>query len=124
MALSDWPDDWPANCPPPDAGALPLTAYRVTDNDPPTAADFQTWFEKGKEKPGKECECRGVSVFFDVRDAKHHRSLFRGGFIAEGDLPDDSGKAKNTESRRFPSHVTWWVKKGLSREHFFKRIDV
>jgi hypothetical protein len=126
MDLNDWPNNWPQDCPPADANALPLTVYHVTANNPPVASDFMSWLERGKKsKPGKDCERCGVSVFLDIRDAQHHLKLFNrwGKFIAKGDLPVDSGKAKKTESS-FPSHVTWWVKNGIVREQFFKCVDV
>jgi hypothetical protein len=84
-----------------------------------------SWFEEGKKVPlGRECECRGVSLFLDVRDARHHITLFGEKFIAEGKLTALSGTAKKTPSMRFPSHVTWWPHQGIGREQFFKCLDV
>lgn len=115
-----------ADCPPNDADALPLKAYRVVSECPPISSDFMSWVEEGKKgPPGRECECRGISLFLDLRDAKHHIALFgMKSHIAEGEIPATSGKAKKTATNNFPSHITWWPNNGVKREQFFKCMDV
>jgi len=117
--------DWPPDCPPEDADALPLKGYRVVSECPPVASDFMSWVEEGKKiVKGRECQCHGVSLFLDLRDAQHHIALWgTKGRIAEGDIPHTSGKAKRTPSK-FPSHFTWWPNDAVNRKQFFKCLDV
>ena len=109
-----FPAEWGPGCPPQDADPASGVVYRVTKSGAPAASDFLSWAEQGKiPKPQtakKICESRGLSVFDDLRDARHYLEAFRasGDYIARATLMARDGRMQCTPTRRFPRHVTWW----------------
>lgn len=124
--------NWPKECPPADANDLPSVAYRMLRTNVPLENDFLSWFEEGRQLPlGKDCEYRGLSLFTDLRDARHHIELFRHKsdpkpFVAEAYLESSHGNAKKSSTSRFPNHLTWWPDEVLEKERIvalFKLSD-
>ncbi len=113
-----FPAGWPPNCPPNDATDADVVVYRAVEANPPTASDFLSYQEKGKQiSPRKVCQAHGLSVHGSKEDAIHYRELFSWAprLIAKGKLMPVHGKTKPTPSGNFPSHVTWWPYDGVNR---------
>jgi hypothetical protein len=119
-----FPDDWPAGCPPADAGAADGDAYRLVRNDPPTADDFLTHHETGKLPNASPCLRCGLSVFRSRDDAEHqHRAYPRlGRFIARGTFQARDGVTLLTRGRQ-PTHTTWWPYEGVDRARIFSAVE-
>jgi hypothetical protein len=105
-----FPTDWPEECPPDDAVDALGIVYRITKNNPPTAADMLSHHETGRIPTGPPCIRCGLSIFRTQEDALHQQSLMPrlGKVIAEGNLRPEHGKMKLTQGRQ-PTHTTWWV---------------
>jgi len=119
-----FPKNWPTKCPPADAKDADVVVYRTVRTDPPTNEDFLSWHEEGKEPkyPGKECQACSVSVHRTQESAIHHREVceYDGACIAVGVLNPSHGKTKDTPTRKFPLHVSWWPYEGIDRGAIFK----
>lgn len=111
-----FPKQWPDDCPPGDADEADREVFRLAKNDPPTPDDFVTHFESGRMQHGPACMRCGLSVFRELHDAIHQRSLFPklGDKIARGTLQSSHGKTKLTSGRQ-PTHTTWWPYEGIDR---------
>ena len=111
-----FPTQWPDDCPPPDAVDADGEVFRLAKNDPPTPEDFVTHFESGRLPKAPACLRGGLSVFRELGDAIHLRSLFPklGKKVARGTLHPSHGKAKLTPSRQ-PTHTTWWPYEQVDR---------
>jgi len=69
---SNWPSDWPQNCPPHDAADACGEVYRIVSADPPSADDLESYAELGIAARGSECRRRAISVF-KTRNQAYHR---------------------------------------------------
>ena len=98
--------------------------YRIVRDDSPAAADFATHWETGRLPKAPSCLRRGLSVFRDVREARHQRCLFPklGGLIARAMLTSDHGLTKLTHGS-LPTHTTWWAYEGVHRASLFAVVD-
>ena len=116
----EWPDFYPANCPPAEAEPASGTVYRLVRHDPAQAEDFKTPFEENpgrfNNKPSiKNC---GLSVHTDMRDSEQLKTVmkmvprFRDAQIAEGELNPTLGMIHHTPSAKYKSHHSWWVPVG------------
>ena len=96
----------------------------MAKNDPPTPDDFVTHFESGRMPHAPACTRRGLSVFHELRDAIHQRSLFPnlGDKIAQGTLEPSHGKTKLTSGRQ-PTHTTWWPYEHVDLCHPFGIVE-
>lgn len=124
----EWPDFYPANCPPVEAEPASGTVYRLVQNNPPRAKDFRTPFE---ENPGrfnnkptiKNC---GLSVHTDMQDSERLHEVtkmiprFKNSQIAEGELNPTLGLIQHTPSSKYKSHHSWWVPIGTEPWVVFK----
>jgi hypothetical protein len=120
-----FPEGWPANCPPQDAVDANMTVYRTVKTNPPTAADFFSYHELGKNvAEDKECQACGLSAWPTKEAAAHQREVFawQNPYIAEARLVPDHGKIKATPSRRFPEHLTWWSYATVDRSQVFNVV--
>lgn len=119
-APMNFPDNWPAGCPPEDALDAEGTVFRIVNNAPPCAEDLTSHFETGRVLKGPPCLRCGLSVFREVSDAVHQRLLFPklGHWIAKASLEPAHGKTKLTGGQR-PTHTTWWAYDGVERANLF-----
>lgn len=120
-----WSSLCPEACPPSEAADANCTVFRTVKADPPSEADFLSYLEEGKGdiKPHKQCQACGISVFRTLKDAQHQRDAIPGVYkrpIAVGQILPTHGKAMDTSSRKFPSHVTWWCYEGTLRAVLFQ----
>jgi hypothetical protein len=115
-----FPETWPANCPPPDAVDASGKVFRVVRNDPPVADDLASHSETGKLLNAPACLRCGLSTFRDFRDAVHQRLLLPklGDWIAHATLAEEHGKTKLTSGKQ-PTHTTWWAYEGVNRASLF-----
>lgn len=112
--MSDWPTDFPNQCPPEDAVASHDTFYRLVDSDQVSEQDFWSYrqlLDAGVERPRKThpdpCMAVGVSVFDTPENANRVRGAFgalRSKRVAAGGL-GGSGVVKQTGRK---GHHTWW----------------
>ncbi len=112
--MSDWPTNFPTQCPPEDAVESSEVFYRLVDSDPVSEQDFWSYrqlLDAGLERPRRSdpdpCLAVGVSIFDSPENAARVRGAFgalRSKRIAAGDL-DGSGVVKQTGRR---GHHTWW----------------
>lgn len=107
--MSVFPDDWPPDCPPPDAVPAIGVVYRLVKNNPAAVTDFRTHAELNKLPKAPPCLRVGLSVFRTREDAVHQAALlpFLGDKVASGELRPEHGKTKLTPGK-MPSHTTWW----------------
>ncbi len=119
-----FPEDWPTDCPPPDAEEASGDVYRIVRDDPPASADFATHWETGRLPKAPPCLRLGLSVFRDVREARHQRCLFPklGSMIARASLTSDHGLTKLTHGSQ-PTHTTWWAYEGVHRASLFAVVE-
>lgn len=112
--MTQWPDGFPAQCPPEDAMASTETFYRLVRSDPALEQDFwsyQQLLAAGLERPRLRtpdpCIAAGVSVFATVEGVSNVRKAFgalRSMRVASGSL-SGSGVVKETGR---DGHHTWW----------------
>ena len=118
MSNWNWPDDFPAGCPPLNSVAANGTFYRIVKSDPPTREDFVSTYVGNQTRAerliaqGKNnhCELLGLSVYGEMGDAIQGAIRYPevGNFIAAIDASPESGKSMPTP-RGVNSHHTWWV---------------
>lgn len=118
-----FPADWPSDCPPADAVDAEGTVFRIVKHNPPVRADFATHHETGRLKNAPACLRCGLSVFRELRDAVHQRSLLPklGQWIVQGTLSAEYGKTRLTTGQQ-PTHTTFWTYEGVDRTAFFAII--
>ena len=111
----EWPDFYPANCPPAEAEPASGTVYRLVQHNPAEAEDFKTPWEEYRStfEPPTITNC-GVSVHTDPRDSqrlKNRIGKFRRRQIAKGELNPTHGMIQPTPSPE-KSHHAWWIPVG------------
>lgn len=118
-----FPDAWPAACPPHDAVDAEGEVFRIVGHDPPVCEDMASHFETGRLQKAPACLRCGLSVFREVRDAAHQRSLLPklGKYIVRATLTTEHGKTKLTTGKQ-PTHTTWWAYEGVNRPSLFSVI--
>jgi hypothetical protein len=129
MGQSTFPSHYPPLCPPDEAEDANGTVYRITRNDPPIAEDFLSLNELGRRlrhpTASALCRQRGLSVFRNLEDARHHLEAFPalGQYIATGELMPTLGKTLPTPTSERPTHTTWWCYEGVKRQAVFVVIE-
>ena len=107
-----WPDFYPANCPPAEAEPASGTVYRLVRNDPPQAEDFlSTWEEFPGRFPEPTIQISGASVYRnpqDIERLKNRVRHLRNRKTAKGELNSTLGFIQWTKGREI-SHHTWWI---------------
>jgi hypothetical protein len=110
----DFPDYFPSDCPPQAAIAAAGIVFRFVKADPPTAADFLSYFELGKTLSDKRLEYQfcGLSVYAaGVLQAQAMVPGMRKRKVAKGRLGSEWGRLMNTPGA-ISEHHTWWLPKG------------
>lgn len=113
---SEWPDYYPAQCPPADAQPAIGHYFRLVDAAPPSGEDTMTHVElqsigaryKGKDFGDKQCMASGFSVFDELAAAERTRRSvgpLRKKKIAKIDV---SGPGAILQTGNDRSHHTWW----------------
>lgn len=120
----NFPDYFPNGCPPEDAKAIEILAYRICKNNPITHEDFLSYYELGKRFNG--VNGYGVSLLVDLKEANtilampaHRRDL-----IAKGLTARECGVLKQTSSNIRKSHFTWWLYEKAEPEKHFEVLEV
>lgn len=129
---SEWPEYFPKTCPPEEAQDREITVYRVSLNNPPDDEDFtcNKIIEPGRNY-SDECLACGLSVLGTLEDAlKMQKFLIaytkrmkkKQTHILKGTVPKGTGMTLHTPSKRTEteSHMTYWVKPGVSASQFFE----
>jgi hypothetical protein len=103
----------PDECPPDEASLPNSEVYRFVKEAPPLEWDFKSSIERNPQKnyDDNQCARAGLSVFYDLDDAKEARKAIPGmksKHVAKGDLTPESGKVQHTPRTKSPSHHTWW----------------
>ncbi len=118
-----YPDFFPAGCPPEDAHTEELLLFRFCSGIVPQEDDFISYFMKKPEKYNGVIQAYGLSV---MRSRKDCLAAFRRfprmrnyHSIASGMTNDQRGSWKETPSRQNPAHITWWVCKDVKPLTFF-----
>ena len=99
-----FPETWPANCPPADAGDADGDVFRLVKHDPPQPDDTASHMETGRLPNAPPCLRCGLSVFRELRDAVHQRQLLPklGNLIGKATLLAEHGKTKLTKGAPDP----------------------
>jgi hypothetical protein len=120
MMSLQFPNDWPADCPPHDAVDAEGIVFRLVKNDPPQDKDVESHFESGRLPNAPPCLRCGLSVFRERTDADHQRRLLPnlGRWVAQATLQADHGRTKPTPTK-IPTHTTWWPYEGVRRASLF-----
>lgn len=116
-----YPDYFPSNCPPVEACAEEVPAYRMCKTNCITRSDFQSYYEMGKNFGGK-INGYGVSVLSDEQEANVLASMpaHRKDYLARGCTAPICGEILRTPSRNSSSHITWWLYENATPEKYFK----
>jgi len=122
----EWPDYFPAQCPPAEARAENKKVYRFVHNNPPSRDDFKSLYGLNPDKEWGDIFCRacGVSVWdsYEVACKKKEKTkLFRNSQIAEGNILENSGLILETFKK---NHFTWWITPGVIPEVLFNVSDM
>ncbi|OUD13100.1 hypothetical protein [Thioflexithrix psekupsensis] len=69
--MTNWPPDFPENCPPSSTNPALGDIFRFINRSTPKEKDFMSYYDlKPHEKWGEnECQARGLSVYVTERDA-------------------------------------------------------
>ena len=127
----EWPDFYPANCPPAEAESASGTVYRLVNHDPAQEEDFKTPFEENPRRFDNKPTIQncGVSVHTDPQDSEELKKAmkmvprFKNSQIAEGELNPTLGLIQHTPSLKYRSHHSWWVPIGAEPWVVFKIIN-
>ena len=127
----EWPDFYPANCPPAEAEPASGTVYRLVNHDPPQAEDFKTPFEENPKRFDNKPDIRncGLSVHTDMQDSEQLKKTmkmiprFQNSQIAEGELNPTLGLILHTPSSKYRFHHSWWVPVGAEPWIVFEIIS-
>ena len=116
-----YPDYFPVNCPPKDACAEEVTAYRMCKTDNIDRSDFQSYYEMGKDF-GNNVNGYGVSVLSDIKEASVLAKMpaHRKDYLAQGCTASICGEILRTPSKNKSSHITWWLYEDATPEKYFK----
>ncbi len=108
--LPEWPEHFPADCPPGDAQPADGVVY-LAAHDPPTAEDWKSAQERGHYLKLPQCRRVSLSCFrsaeqleFVLRMPQHH-----GKVVHRAELGPEHGVLKLTEPP--PNHLSLWLKR-------------
>ena len=127
----EWPNFYPANCPPAEAEPASGTVYRLVNHDPAQEEDFKTPFEENPKRFNNKADIKncGLSVHTDIQDSEQLKKAmkmvprFKNSQIAEGELNPTLGLIQYTPSSEYRSHHSWWVPIGAEPWVVFKIIS-
>lgn len=123
---NDYPNDLEFSLPPEDAKDINKKLYRIVSKETPDLDDFLASYKDPNQKKHIKRKNRpefyATSFFSDYDRAdsnfKRFPSMFRGKFIAAGDVTSQHGKGKETVNK---GHVSMWLYKGVYPKGF-KRV--
>jgi hypothetical protein len=119
-----YPSFYPVNCPPPEASAQILEAYRLARRNPPEERDFLPSCLAGMTRVGNRPGAAkiGTSMFTDREDARWLNGTirYRPFKIAVGRTHPQYGVVLRTPSQRHPSHITYWILPGTPVHNHFR----
>jgi hypothetical protein len=118
-SVVNWPDHFPADCPPAEASAPSGVVFRLVRGSTPSPADFISYAElRGPANvTAKLCQACGLSVFPDAQSCermKKRAPRLREYHIAHGELRPEHGRLMATPSHNESEHMTWWVQPELA----------
>lgn len=115
-----FPDDWPNDCPPPEADDALEEVLRIVKDNPPSPDDMMSHHEAGRLLKAPACLRCGLSVFRLIDDAINQQRLLPrlGRRIARARLDATHGKTCVTPGQQ-PTHTTWWPSVGVDRAALF-----
>lgn len=128
----EWPDYFPASCPPDDAEPAAGKYYRIVDEDPPDADDFlgdlrlQQLGKRRKRKWSDECKAFGVSILADRDEVLKLRNAvgpMREKAIAYGDITGDGVMKHTPNPPSMKSHHTWWIPTASESHRYFRVLE-
>lgn len=125
LASYRFSDHLPKDCPPHEAEPVAGEVYRGIKKGRLRAEDFLSHREQGIRCSGDECLCCGLSVWVDLRAAKHAVSMIpymRKWKIAKASLSPRHGVIKHTPEHQ-PDHYTYWPDKRNDCCQLFSIID-
>lgn len=111
MVLAEWPDHFPACCPPADADDLSGDVLVLVAADPPGRGDFASAAERGVFKDADPCLRAGMSCAREqghLVDLRRNTRRLRNHKIACAALTGEHGKIKKTLGA---GHYTMWLRR-------------
>ena len=111
--MKDWPDHFPAQCPPIDAEPVSGEVFRFVGRNNPKAKDFSTYYELKPEKDwgDQACQARGLSVYRNFEVCKKMSLMIPAlakKKLAVAVLEQGDGNIATTPSRNSKDHNTFW----------------
>lgn len=127
IGISKYPDYFPEGCPPSDAVNDEIEVFRTCINeDKVTSDDFKSYYEMDNERWKNNINAYGLSVMLKQEDCVKLMKLpgMRKKFksIAKGKTYNSMGVIKQTPSKTYKSHYTWWLYEDAEPEKVFKIV--
>jgi hypothetical protein len=123
----EWPDFWPANCPPEDAEPPDCEVYHYVRRNPPGKGDCKPRRGPNSQRCfDDECMACGLSVYPTREAALECRDAvpgFRRLYVAKATLEPHHGVMKMTPSAASSMHHTWWVAIGIDPRRLFTIVQ-
>lgn len=107
----EWPDHFPPDCPPQDAGDVDRAVFYLIAHDPPQASDFLSALERGAFKGNPICGRAGLSCGVErnyVESLRNDVPRLRPMHVAVATLKPEQGKLKQTGK---PGHHSLWLRR-------------
>lgn len=119
----DFPAYFPQGCPPSDAQEKELIAYRLCKSNPVVISDFYSYYQLRLDFNG--VNGYGVSLFTDLNEAITLKKMpaHKNEMLAKGVTSHLCGLMKETPTRRFSSHITWWLYEDARPENYFQVME-
>ena len=109
--MSEWPDFYPANCPPEDAAEASGDVFHlVTDKPMPQSDLYDTAYHRGAFSGQNECIRVSLSCHREEEDSRELRAAvprLSDRKVARARLVPEYGKLKQTST---PSHHSLWIR--------------
>ena len=123
-----FPEWFPAQCPPAEASDASGVVFRFATQNPVAADDFLSHHELGLALKAPQCRRSSLSVYGTVVSARRKLRELRdrsparfGPYIAEGALKAEHGKIK--QEGVDPDHHEWWAYRGVERHTIFRIVE-
>jgi len=124
----EYPDFFPAGCPPIDALTDEKNLFRLCRGLVPSKSDFASYYEGNPEKYKNNINAYGLSMYQSNEDyMEAYRKFPRVRMysaVAKGITNNKRGSWKPTPSKNNPNHITWWVCKDVNPVDFFEIVDI
>ena len=113
-----WPAEFPADCPPLQAGLPGGAAFRFVRTSPASDSDFQSHAVRFPNRRFDDpCEACGLSVYEDLASAlraQRRVPAMKKKFVAAATLGPAHGQIMDTPRTPGDGHCTWWPPVGLA----------